>query len=60
MRPFATGGTYVNFLGVGDARVRDCYDAERFARLVELKRRWDPKNAFHLNQNIAPAPAGAG
>ncbi|TMD25562.1 MAG: hypothetical protein E6I94_11600 [Chloroflexi bacterium] len=40
------------------ARVRDCYDAERYARLVELKRRWDPKNAFHLNQNIAPAPAG--
>ena len=54
MRPFATGGTYVNFLGVGDARVRDAYDAERYGRLVDLKRRWDPTNAFHLNQNIAP------
>jgi FAD/FMN-containing dehydrogenase len=58
MQPFATGGTYVNFLGVGDARVRDAYDAERYARLVELKRRWDPTNAFHLNQNIAPGAAG--
>jgi hypothetical protein len=56
MRPFSTGGTYVNFLGVGDARVRDAYDAERYGRLVELKRRWDPTNAFHLNQNIAPTP----
>jgi FAD/FMN-containing dehydrogenase len=54
MKPFATGGTYVNFLGIGDARVRDAYDSERYARLVALKRRWDPTNAFHLNQNIAP------
>jgi FAD/FMN-containing dehydrogenase len=55
MQPFATGGTYVNFLGVGDARVRDAYDAERYARLLDLKRRWDPTNAFHLNQNIDPS-----
>ena len=55
MQPFATGGTYVNFLGVGDARVRDAYDAERYSRLVELKRRWDPSNVFHLNQNVAPS-----
>jgi FAD/FMN-containing dehydrogenase len=55
MQPFATGGTYVNFLGLGDARVRDAYDADRYARLLELKRRWDPTNAFHLNQNIDPA-----
>jgi FAD/FMN-containing dehydrogenase len=54
MQPFATGGAYVNFLGVGDARVRDSYDAERYARLLDLKRRWDPTNAFHLNQNIDP------
>jgi FAD/FMN-containing dehydrogenase len=59
MTPFATGGTYVNFLGVGDARVRDAYDADRYARLVELKRRWDPTNAFHLNQNIAPGGGDA-
>ena len=58
MRPFATGGTYVNFMGVGDTGVRDAYDAERYARLVDLKRRWDPTNAFHLNQNIAPGAAG--
>jgi hypothetical protein len=58
MKPFATGATYVNFLGVGDTGVRNAYDAERYARLVDLKRRWDPTNAFHLNQNIDPAVAG--
>jgi hypothetical protein len=57
MQPFATGGTYVNFLGLGDAGVRNAYDAARYSRLVDLKRRWDPTNAFHLNQNIAPAAA---
>jgi FAD/FMN-containing dehydrogenase len=54
MQPFATGGTYVNFLGLGDARVRDAYDTDRYTRLLDLKRRWDPTNAFHLNQNIDP------
>ena len=55
MQRYATGGTYVNFLDVGDERVRDAYDPDRYARLVELKRRWDPTNAFHLNQNIRPS-----
>jgi FAD/FMN-containing dehydrogenase len=55
MAPFGTGGTYVNFLGLGDDRVRDAYDPDRYARLADLKRRWDPANVFHLNQNIVPA-----
>jgi FAD/FMN-containing dehydrogenase len=55
MAPFGTGGTYVNFLGLGDERVRDAYDADRYARLVALKLRWDPANVFHLNQTIAPS-----
>jgi len=34
--------------------VRRAYSARKFARLVDLKRRYDPDNAFHLNQNIRP------
>ena len=57
MRPFARG-TYVNYLGVGDAaeRVKDAYSPEKYARLAALKREYDPENVFHRNQNILPAP----
>ena len=35
-------------------RVRNAY-GPNWERLVTLKRRWDPDNVFHLNQNIDPA-----
>ena len=49
-------GTYVNFLGdEGDERIRFAYGTEeKYNRLVELKRTWDPQNLFSLNQNIRP------
>jgi FAD/FMN-containing dehydrogenase len=54
MEPFANG-VYVNALGdEGQDGVRRAYSAGKFARLVDLKRRYDPDNAFHLNQNIRP------
>ena len=54
MEPFATG-VYVNALGdEGQDGVRRAYPAHKLARLVEIKRRYDPDNAFHLNQNIRP------
>jgi FAD/FMN-containing dehydrogenase len=55
MGPVSTGASYVNFLGLGDDRARSSYDEPRFKRLAQLKRTWDPSNAFHLNQNIPPA-----
>ena len=48
-------GAYVNFMGdAGDERLRDSYGDAKYERLVALKRRYDPTNLFHLNQNIAP------
>ena len=48
-------GVYVNFLmDEGEGRVRDAYGAEKYDRLVELKRKYDPENFFRLNQNIQP------
>jgi hypothetical protein len=51
---------YVNFLGdEGAARVRDAYPGPTFKRLAAVKRRWDPTNLFHRNQNIPPATGNA-
>jgi FAD/FMN-containing dehydrogenase len=55
MRPYSTDSVYVNYLSEeGDERVRDAYGKEHFARLVELKRKYDPQNVFRNNQNISP------
>jgi FAD/FMN-containing dehydrogenase len=54
LEPYRTG-VYVNFLGdEGQDRVRESYGVEKYARLQELKRRYDPDNFFRINQNIPP------
>ena len=54
-RPFSTGA-YVSYSGdEGQERVRAAYDPETYARLVELKKKYDPQNLFRRNQNINPA-----
>ena len=57
MASLATGGNaYVNFLAAeGDEGLSAAYPAETLARLRQVKRRYDPKNLFRLNQNITPA-----
>jgi hypothetical protein len=48
--------TYVNFMGdEGADAVRDAYPPSSYARLRELKRRYDPDNVFRANHNIRPA-----
>ena len=52
--PFASEGTYVNFMTAEEsARVALAYGAN-YERLGRLKRKFDPDNFFHLNQNIPP------
>jgi len=55
-RPFTNGRVYVNYIGAGEApdRVRAAFSKEKFARLVDVKRKYDPKNVFRMNQNIPP------
>ncbi|HVD89623.1 MAG TPA: BBE domain-containing protein, partial [Jatrophihabitantaceae bacterium] len=53
--PYTANAVYMNYLGDDEGeRVRAAY-GPNWDRLVTLKRRWDPDNVFHLNQNIAPS-----
>jgi FAD/FMN-containing dehydrogenase len=48
-------GAYVNFLvDEGPDRIRAAYPGATWDRLVAIKRRYDPDNVFHRNQNITP------
>lgn len=52
--PYAMGGAYVNFMTAEeDERVPSAY-GENYARLTEIKEKYDPENIFNLNQNIKP------
>ena len=53
LQPFANGA-YVNQLGeTSDELVRAAY-GPNYARLVEIKKKYDPRNVLRLNQNIKP------
>jgi FAD/FMN-containing dehydrogenase len=50
--PYASAGAYVNFMTADESdRVAAAYGSN-YERLVAIKRRYDPENVFHLNQNI--------
>jgi FAD/FMN-containing dehydrogenase len=55
--PYATGGVYVNFMPEDETdRVSSAYGAN-YARLAELKAKYDPTNLFRFNQNVRPSAA---
>ena len=55
LRPQLGSGRWLNYLGddQADDAIRAAY-GPNYDRLVEVKRRYDPENVFHLNHNIAP------
>jgi FAD/FMN-containing dehydrogenase len=55
LRPYSTGGGYVNMMMLEDEdRVKAVY-GPHWDRLARIKARYDPDNVFHVNQNIHPA-----
>jgi FAD/FMN-containing dehydrogenase len=57
MKPWATGGVYLNFVGdEGEDRVVAGYGGRsNYDRLAAVKAEYDPDNVFHLNHNVRPA-----
>ena len=55
LRPHLGSGRWLNYLGddQADDAIRAAY-GPNYDRLVEVKRRYDPGNVFHLNHNIVP------
>jgi FAD/FMN-containing dehydrogenase len=57
IRPFSTGGNYVNFqLAEDDGnRTADAYGGN-YERLRRVKAEYDPENLFRMNRNIPRTP----
>jgi FAD/FMN-containing dehydrogenase len=56
MTPYSRRATHPNHVSSErQDRVRSFYGDETYARLVAVKDRWDPRNAFCHNQNIRPS-----
>jgi FAD/FMN-containing dehydrogenase len=56
MKPWASGGVYLNFIGdEGAERVHSAFGPGKYERLQRLKDEWDPTNVFRHNQNIPPS-----
>jgi hypothetical protein len=57
MQPWLVDRAYLNFPGFleeGEEQTRSAF-GNNYARLREIKKRYDPENLFRLNSNILPA-----
>ena len=56
MKPFSTGGAYINFQTADEGQDRmEAALGNALQRLGEIKAKWDPANVFRTNRNIKPA-----
>lgn len=54
LQPYSGGRIYANYMSTkGEAAAKSTFGAN-YPRLVQLKKKYDPQNFFHLNQNILP------
>jgi hypothetical protein len=54
MQPYSGGRIYANYMSsTGPQAVKSVFGSN-YERLVKIKKKYDPDNFFHLNQNIVP------
>lgn len=55
LHPFSAGGGYINFMmEESQDRVQATY-RDNYRRLAKIKKKYDPRNFFRVNQNIRPS-----
>jgi FAD/FMN-containing dehydrogenase len=56
LRPYSTGGNYINFLteDEGPERIKAAWGSG-LEKLARVKAKWDPENVFRTNRNIKPS-----
>jgi len=54
MAPYSEPGGYINFMQDDDYGKIEVNYRQNYDRLVQVKRKYDPTNLFHINQNITP------
>lgn len=53
LQRYSGGRIYSNFMSTEEGGPKAIY-ASNYSRLLQVKRKYDPQNFFHLNQNIQP------
>jgi len=54
-RQYSGGRVFANYMSaMGEAVAKSVYGSN-YPRLAQLKKKYDPENFFHLNQNVLPA-----
>ena len=54
LQPYSGGRIYANYMSVPGGSTAKAVFGSNFTHLAQLKKKYDPNNIFHLNQNILP------
>ncbi|CAN5596900.1 FAD-binding oxidoreductase [soil metagenome] len=55
LQAFSGGRIYANFMSIPGGPTAKAVFGNNFTRLAQVKKKYDPHNIFHLNQNILPS-----
>lgn len=54
LQAYSGGRIYANYMSVPGGSTAKAVFGSNFSRLAQVKKKYDPNNIFHLNQNILP------
>jgi FAD/FMN-containing dehydrogenase len=55
LQSYSGGRIYANYMSTAGGPTAKAVFGTNFSRLAQVKKKYDPNNIFHLNQNILPA-----